>query len=289
VYRVTRTRMIDQLGGVARSIPGTAVAFLIGAAAIVGLPPLNGFVGEWVIFRGLFATTGSPGVLRAAAAGAAGLALAGGLALACFTKLYGVIFLGSPRSGFEAAPEAQRGLVLPQGLLAALCVGIGLVPALVVPAASHVAAAIVAVPVDAAPPVGALALVSTLGLVLLALVALLWLLRSTAARAPRFAPTWGCGYPAPTPRMQYTASSYAAALLGFFGPLSGSRREMGAHSVHVHAVDPVLDQLTRPVWHLVSRWALGLRRLQTGRIFWYLLYVILTLLGLLLYLWFFRA
>jgi hydrogenase-4 component B len=103
------------------------------------------------------------------------------------------------------------------------------------------------------------------------------------------ASTWACGYPGTTARMQYTASSYAAALLGFFGPLAGTQRELGPGSLQVHAADPVLDQLGRPVWHLVARWALRLRRLQTGRIFWYLLYVITTLLGLLLYLWWVRA
>ena len=290
VYRATGSRRIDRLGGLARVSPGTAWAFLIGSVAIVGLPPLNGFVSEWVIFRGLFAAAGTTGALRTAAAAGAGLALAGALALACFTKIYGVIFLGSPRSGLTPRPEAARGLLAPQGVLAALCVAIGLLPALVVPAASRAAASILGIPVPGgSASLQGLTAVSGLALGLLLLSGLLWLLRSTAARTPRVAPTWGCGYPTPTARMQYTASSYAASLLGFFGPLAGARRELGPHTLHVHSTDPVLDQIGRPVWHALSGWALRLRRLQTGRIFWYLLYVVTTLLGMLLYLWLVRA
>jgi hydrogenase-4 component B len=290
VYRTTGYRQIDRLGGLARVIPGTAWAFLIGSVAIVGLPPLNGFVSEWVIFRGLFEAAGGAGVVRVAGVAAAGLALAGALALACFTKVHGVVFLGSARAALEPRPERARGLLAPQLVLAALCVAIGVAPALVVPSALRAAAGLLADPSSAPSlPLQGLTAVSGLALGLLLLTAFLWLLRRTAAREPRLAPTWGCGYPAPSARMQYTASSYAAGLLSFFGPLSGTRREPGPHTLHVHAADPVLDQLGRPVWHLVSRWALRLRRLQTGRIFWYLLYVIITLVGLLLYLWFVRA
>ena len=289
-YRATGSRQIDRLGGIARVIPGTAWAFLLGSIAIVGLPPLNGFVSEWVIFRGLFEAAGAQGALRIATVAAAGLALAGALALACFTKIHGVMFLGSPRSALTLHPAGARGLLGPQAVLAALCAAIGFVPALVVPAALRAAATILpGLRLDPSYSFQGMTVVSGLALALLALTALLWLLRSAAAPATRVAPTWGCGYPAPTPRMQYTASSYAASLLGFFGPLSGTRREVGPSSLHVHAADPVLDQLGRPAWHLLSRWALRLRLLQTGRIFWYLLYVIITLLGMLLYLWFVRA
>jgi hydrogenase-4 component B len=290
VYRATGTRRIDSLGGVFRIMPGTAWAFLIGSMAIVGLPPLNGFVSEWVMFRGLFETAGATGVLRTASIAATGLALAGALALVCFTKIYGVIFLGSPRSALELHPEFTRGLLAPQAVLAALCIVIGFAPALVVPVALRVVATLrhgVVTPVP--EPLAGLGAVSGMALGLVALVALLWWVRSSAARAPRTAATWACAYPATTARMQYTASSYAAGLLAFFGPLSGTRRELGADVLHVHPVDPVLDQLGRPVWQVVNGWALWLRRLQTGRIFWYLLYVITTLFGMLLYLWFVRS
>ena len=290
VYRVTGSRQIDRLGGLARVIPGTAWAFLIGSVAIVGLPPLNGFVSEWVIFRGLFEAAAATGVVRVAGVAAAGLALAGALALACFSKVHGVVFLGSPRAALEPRPDRARGLLAPQLVLAALCAAIGITPALVVPSALRAAVSLLPDASSAASlPLQGLTAVSGIALGLLLLTAFLWGVRRTAAGVPRLAPTWGCGYPAPTARMQYTASSYAAGLLSFFGPLSGSRRERGSHTLHVHAADPVLDQLGRPVWHLVSRWALRLRQVQTGRIFWYLFYVIATLVVLLVYLWFVRA
>ncbi len=290
VYRVTGTRKIDQLGGLVRIIPGTAWAFLIGSIAIVGLPPLNGFVSEWIIFRGLFEAAGAGGVLRTSSAAAAGLALAGALALACFTKIHGVVFLGSPRSGLELTRTAGRGLLGPQVILAALCVLIGVAPSLVVPLAQRVAETVVpGVTGSSAELLAGSATISLLALGLLALILLIWGIRTVAARAPRIASTWACAYPAVTARMQYTASSYAAPLLGIFGPLSGTRRKEGPLSLELHAADPVLDQVGLPVWHSVTRWAVRLRRLQTGRIFWYLLYVITTLVGMLLYLWFVRA
>jgi hypothetical protein len=97
--------------------------------------------------------------------------------------------------------------------------------------------------------------------------------------------TWGCGYPAPGPRIQYTASSYAGSLLSVFGALSGSRPVAGPAGLTVEVADPVLDRIAQPTWGRVREAAFRLRRIQTGRIVWYLTYVIAALLGLLVYLW----
>ena len=116
VVRATGTREIDRLGGLARRMPQTALLFLIGSVAIVGLPPLNGFVSEWLIFTGLLASGLGTGDLRPASVAAAGLALTGALALACFAKVFSVMFLGASRGAVaEAGPLEARGLVLPQG------------------------------------------------------------------------------------------------------------------------------------------------------------------------------
>src|SRR5713101_4039433 len=113
-------------------MPGTAVTFLIGAAAITGLPPLNGFVSEFLIylasFRGALAGDGASIVPMLTTIG--GLALIGGLAAACFTKAFGIVFLGHPRSlHAEQANEVGPAMVLPGALLAAGCVLIGLLGA----------------------------------------------------------------------------------------------------------------------------------------------------------------
>ncbi|HEX7024292.1 MAG TPA: proton-conducting transporter membrane subunit, partial [Gemmatimonadales bacterium] len=289
IVQASGTREIDRLGGLARVVPRTAWAFLVGSIAIVGLPPLNGFLSEWVIFRGLLEAGGSAGVLRMASVAAAGLALTGGLALACFTKLHGVVFLGSPR-GTPAAPGAERGLAAPQLVLAGACITIGVLPLLVIPAAARVAASVLQ-DGGAAGSVSALTesagRITSAALALLALGLAVWGLRAAfrARGVVRAAATWGCAYPAATTRMQYTASSYAASLLTVFGSFSGSRQVIGPMTLEVHVADPILDRLGRPVWSWIREKALSLRRLQTGRIVWYLLYVIAVLLGLLLYLW----
>lgn len=290
VVRASGTSKLDQLGGLARAMPGTAWAFLVGAIAIAGLPPLNGFVSEWVIFRGLFAAGGTSGALRVASATAVGLALTGALALACFTKLHGVLFLGTPRGGTPVEPRADRGLVGPQLVLAAACITIGLLPFLVIPAALRTAAVVLRAPIapaEVAELSGVAGRVSLLALGLVGLSIVIWQLR-LFGRGPRVASlgkTWACAFPVASGRMQYTASSYAANLLTNFRPFPGIERVAGPGSFHVHASDPVFDWVSRPVWRWVQGTARHLRRHQTNRIRRFLLYVILVLVGLLCYLW----
>jgi len=290
VIRETGTREIDRLGGLARRMPRTALTFLIGSIAIVGLPPLNGFVSEWVIFRGLLGAGSAVGALRVAAVMAAGLALTGALALACFSKLYGVVFLGTPRDrNLGESGSADAALAVPQGFLAACCIVIGTACPFVIEAAARAARVVVgdvsSVPAGAAPFAGA-PWISALAVALFAALLMLWwakrlaLGRKTAATSP----TWGCAFDGVTARMQYTASSYADPLLTAFGALSGVRKVRSAGAFHSDAMEPVLDRLARPLWSRLSAAAARLRPLQSGGMRWYLLYAIVCLLALLLYL-----
>ncbi len=292
VVRATGTRDIDRLGGLARALPRTTLAFLVGSLAIAGLPPLNGFVSEWIIFRGMLSTGAMPIGLRAVSAMSAGLALTAALALACFAKLFGTVFLGRPRDPAAAAPReagGDAGLVGPQAALAAACVAIGVAPALVVPACARAAGMVLGDPSGTGLPglAASLSGVSVMAVILVALAGAIWLVRhaTRALRAVAVDATWACAFPSPGARVQYTASSFAAPLLAPFGPLAGTRIEQGPVTFAAHAVDPVLDKAGEPLWGLLKEAALRLRLLQTGRIRWYLLYVIFSLLGLLLYLW----
>ena len=290
VVRAAGTRAIDELGGMGRRMPLTAAAFLVGSVAIVGLPPLNGFVSEWVVFQALLRSGGATTPLRVASVAAAGLALIGGLALACFTKVDGAVFLGRPRSA-AGARAAEPGLasVGPMFALAAACLVIGLYPALAVPLAAEVALSATAA---ATMPVAALAEVTTalpgitlMAAVLAVLCAVLWFVRGRLlSRMPvATAGTWACAGASFTPRMQYTASSYVAPLLGAFGPLAGVRAHASPAGFHTHPADLVLDEAVSPAWRRIGRLAQEARLLQAGRLRWYLLYVILTVLALLLY------
>jgi hydrogenase-4 component B len=292
VVRATGTREIDRLGGLARVMPRTAAAFLVGSLAIVGLPPLNGFVSEWVIFQGLMQAGTTSGALRVASTTTAGLALTGALALACFTKLHGTVFHGTPRdTSVTPSGDPEKGLTAPQLVLAGACIAIGLLPVLVMPAVARAAGVILGIggaPGELAAAGAPAAAISFVALALAGLLAVLWVSRpALAARrsGPRIE-TWGCAYPRVTSRMQYSASGFAASLLTLFGSLSGSRIEAGPGWFHTHPADPVLDTLGRPLWErLVGRAASRLRVLQTGRLRLYLLYVIFCLLALLFYLW----
>ena len=137
--RGARTRRIDLMGGLAKSMPWTAALFLVGAVAICGLPPLNGFVSELLVYLGLFRTVGLPGEpVSAAVVAAPVLAMIGALALACFVKVYGIAFLGSsrrPDSGrlSGGVRESPVSMLAPMSVLALCCALIGCVPALVGP------------------------------------------------------------------------------------------------------------------------------------------------------------
>ena len=149
----TGTRDIDRLGGLLKRMPFTGVAFLVGAAAICGLPPLNGFVSELLVFSAAFHAVSSA-TLANAVAGAlviVSLALIGGLAVACFTKVFGISFLGEPRTrAATGAHEQSPSLVVPMLVLAAACVTVGLLGPLVVSAAAPLVAQMSAVPVESA-------------------------------------------------------------------------------------------------------------------------------------------
>jgi len=292
VARATGTRDLARLGGLGRLMPRTAAAFLVGSLAIVGLPPLNGFVSEWMIFRGLLeAGTATATPLRVASAATAGLALTGALALACFTKLHGTVFLGKARAPVvpsTGAPEAR--LTMPQLVLAGACVAIGVLPLPVVSAAAGAATLVLqrtGAGANLAPATGASASLTLMALGLVVFGGLLWQVRfrRRGALAPPAVETWACAYSRVTSRMQYGAPGFAASLLAAFGPLASTRVVTRPGGFEVHTADPILDLAGRPLWDWLRRAATRLRVLQAGRLRWYLVYVILSLLALLLYLW----
>lgn len=294
VTHATGTRDIERLGGVARVMPRTAATFLLASAAIVGLPPLNGFVSEWIVFRSMLRVGLAADVSRIAVLASIALALIGGLALACFAKVVGTIFLGTPRdSRCVAAHESPDGMTRPMLMLAGACAVIGLVPALISAPLMRVAAVVAHAAGNSADVVLAGAFDSSavamtwLAVGLAAFVAAGWMARAAFPRVREaHGPTWGCGYAAPTPRMQYSASSLAAPLISVFMPVTGVRVHRAPGEFATHAMDPMLDGAVRPVWHHVQRVAGRLRPLQRGRPGAHVLYVVAALVALLVYLFF---
>jgi hydrogenase-4 component B len=302
VLHATGSRDLNALGGLARRMPFTGAMLLAGSAAICALPPLNGLIGEWLIYNGAFAAGGAIGGASHAGHAIAAwavvptLAVAGGLAAACFVRAYGVAFLGEPRTGaVERAHEGGWLLRLPMLAGAAACAWIGLWPGPVVrwmaPAVGDLAGSVD--PAAQAALLEPLAALSRVAAALLILTALIAALRAALLRGRRVdtAPTWGCGYAAPSPRMQYTSRSFAQPLLTPFATLVHARVERSGPAgffpagarYEEHLSDMAGERALVPASRWVVRSLSRLHVIQQGRIQLYLAYVLLTLLALLVW------
>ncbi len=299
VGQATGTREIDLLGGLGKRMPGVAAAFLVGTVAIMGLPPLNGFVSEYLIYRAAFREEMFLGVASAVPALGviASLALIGGLAAVGFTKLFGLVFLGEPRSSAAVVEHRPSALMVgPMYVLAACCVLIPLRAASVASALMPAVAVVIRQETRAVEggPAGVIAPLSTLSLVLVALfflVGALALVRGALLKGREIgaAGTWGCGYARPTPRIQYTGSSYVQPAVDFFRPFLRTRKKLVAptglfpkeSSLATETPDLTQKRIYRPVFEACD-WALSrLRWLQRGHVHVYVLYIAATTVALL--------
>jgi hydrogenase-4 component B len=297
VAHATGTRDVELMGGLARRMPVTAGLFLLGSIAICGLPPLNGFVSEFLVYLGLARSALAPGSAWVALPAPA-LAATGALAVACFVKVFGVVFLGTPRSA--AAGEAHESpalMLVPMAVLAAACILIGAAPLLVAPALER------AVVVWAGGPLPgqSLAGLAPLGWVSAAAAALLIgaavllaavvpVCRRGRLRQPSL-PTWDCGYAAGSARLQYTASSFAQLITSRFAwvllpkvhqPRIERLFPAPAH-FHSHVDDSVLDRLLVPAAGRALRVTARMRALPQGQLQRYILYILAVLVPLLVW------
>jgi hydrogenase-4 component B len=289
VVHSTHTRQIDQLGGLAKTMPWTAAMFLVGAAAICGLPPLNGFISELFVYLGLLGAMSSDGITGSAAVIVVPvLAMIGALAVACFVKVYSTVFLGSPRTPAvmnpHEAPFSMRG---PMGVLAACCAVIGIVPIVLTPVLDSAIAVwmldsdIMSPSVCMAAPLEA---ISILSIVLIALFAVLSLALRLRHSPLRSTVTWDCGYAAPTSRIQYTASSLAQMIVTLFNwvlrPDMHKPHIEGVFprptKMHSHVDDAVLDKVLLPAGSRIEMWFGWFRRFQHGMIQQYVLYILIA-------------
>jgi hydrogenase-4 component B len=255
IYRSTHSVDIERLGGLARVMPWTASFYLLGGLAISALPPLNGFVSELTLYAGLLQSGGASGLERALLICAAALlAFAGGVSALAMTRSFGLTFLGSPRDPhLHAQGDAAPTMKLTMALHALGVVALGVMPSL--------GLSLVAAPVDLfsdfagtargavqAHVLGLLEPATRLSLLVVGIVGGLLLLRfAFTPKAPRHV-TWGCGYTAPTARMQYTATSFSSQFANLFDSiLSFLRKEKlpegpfpaGTSQINTHCVDAV--------------------------------------------------
>ena len=297
VLHKTGTGSIDALGGLIKRMKITGTTFLIGSLAISGLPPFNGFVSEFSIYMGSFKGVALGRFdFAASVLGIVGLAVIGGLALACFTKVVGVVFQGEPRTG-QARNVDEKGMfmLIPMLVLAAACIVIGIYPGIFMLMAVKATAALQLgygrVPFEPFMPLAAnITRAAAIFLATLLVVLALRTLFYRGKSVPRSG-TWGCGFTQPTVKMQYTGSSYAASILEFFRPVApieehhraidGRFPEKTHYRSHVHdAAELQLNRLiVNPVLWLFDR----LRWLQHGDIHLYIGYILLAIVVLLFF------
>jgi hydrogenase-4 component B len=311
VLHATHTRNMEEMGGLARRMRWTALFFLVGAAAISALPPLNGFVSEWLTYQSLlqgFGTTSSLIRLMFPLSGAM-LALTGALAAACFVKAFGITFLAQPRGeNARQAKEAPLTMLLGQCLLTAVCVFLGLFPALLLKLLDPVTQQLTGQPLSAQLSVaGGLALstgvagagtismigITLAGLGLLLVPWVLWLAWGRRART-RIGPTWDCGLQGLTPQMEYTATGFSKPIRMIFKALFRPRREVQReydfspyYATNIrfesHVEEVFQTRVYRPLNRMLLRLSRRLRALQAGSIQAYLIYIFITLVLLLLF------
>jgi hydrogenase-4 component B len=311
VLHSTHTRNMEELGGLIKRMPKTAFFFLIGAVAISALPPLNGFISEWLTYQALlqgFGTTASLVWLMFPLSGAM-LALTGALAAACFVKAFGITFLAQPRSeearqAHEASPSMLGGM----GLLTAFCVFLGLFPTLFVRLFDAVTQPLTGTQLSAqltmenglvlgsTQPLGGT--VSTLGIALTGICLLpipfvLWFFFARRTRT-RVGPTWDCGLRGLTPQMEYTATGFSKPIRMIFKALFRPRREVQREydyspyfaktlRFESHIEEAFVTRIYRPLNRGILRLSRRMRALQAGSIQAYLIYIFITLLLLLMF------
>ncbi|HBL76270.1 MAG: hypothetical protein A2W90_09750 [Bacteroidetes bacterium GWF2_42_66] len=218
VYQQTHTRNIEHLGGLIKKMPQTAALFLVGAIAIGGLPPFNGFISEFIIYSGLFkGLSGFPGISQVVLLilTIAGLALIGGISVLTFTKTFGVIFLGNPRTRLHHEPaETPFIMLLPQYLIVAAMLSVAFFPQFYFNYASKIVASSFHLgnnPLDESPIADNLKYIGLISMVFIGIFILVFGLRwlIVRKRTAILYETWGCGYVAPVVKAQYTGRSFA--------------------------------------------------------------------------------
>ena len=301
VLHGTGTVEIDKLGGLHKRMPWTSFAFLTGSVSICGLPPFNGFISEFLIYFGAFYSISSMNGAHVFSSSAViiSLALAGGLALACFTKAFGMIFSGEPRSGDNSRfHESSPSMLLPMLALSSLCLIAAFTAPLTVSAFKYMLPQLTGMTFSTSAkaldiiikPLWHVCFISA-GFFLWLFA--LWLLRKLMPRSEvvEKTVTWDCGYCRPNGRMQYSSSSFAQPLTRFFNfflrirtLFKGPRGIFPKDSHYMTETPDIFEKgFFAPIFARIHDFLVLLHRFQNGRVQMYIMYIAAMLLILLIW------
>ncbi len=298
IYSKMHTTAMNQMGGLAKHMPVTAILMLFATVAICALPPLNGFVSELLIYIGMFNGVSDGHEVLYAIGGIIALSLIGGVVVLAFSKLYGVVFLGSPRSTHVAeCTEVDNQRIVAMALPAMFILVIGLLPQFAIQPIALVAECVTgansAVAIASFMPT--LTTLSYIGIILILVIALLYVMKRRAQlkRKIESGPTWGCGFTAPNIRMQYTGESFSEGLENIGRPLmkdtvDGRSVDKGEifpsqHNYeikHKDKVDSLLGQWWVKLMYSINKYVM---RLRTGRVNNYITFALAFLFAVLLF------
>lgn len=309
VYRQTHTRDMDKLGGLAKKMPQTAVLFLLGAIAIGGIPPFNGFISEFIIYCGLLNGIESSNIaeITLMVLSFAGLSIIGGISILTFTKTFGTIFLGTQRQHLHHEPEeVSKIMLVPQYVVVGFMLLVAFLPGYFIQLMNTVVGGIFPDLNMVANPAlfhyaSVMQQISLYSLVFLAFVGLIYLLRSrvSVAKEINYGQTWGCGYVAPTPKIQYTGKSFSKSLGKLFHFVlieKKSYNELKSDEIFPktrryssHYLDFFEQRMINPVTDRLQYFIDLFKFVQNGKVQAYVLYGILFVLfvfiGTILNLW----
>ncbi len=296
VYQATHTRNIEQMGGLMKKMPYTAIFFLIGSLAICGLPPFNGFISEYLIYIGMFKSLSAANLYQSIVilSSIVGLALIGGLAIFCFTKAFGIVFLGEARSEKASmAKEVSRGMIFPQFITVAFIIMIGLASVLFVKPVFNIISQAFRLPdmtLVANSSVNNLTQISILSGIFVITIVILLVYRHFYLKMKQIdiGPTWGCGYTAGTSKQQYTATSYTYNYNHLAKPLLQTKKIMddirddeifpGKRTFESHSDDIFKKLLIDKPIDWFSSLLKKIAVMQTGQIQHYILYAFVYML-----------
>ena len=290
IYSKMHTTAMNEMGGLAKHMPVTAIMMLFATVAICALPPLNGFVSELLIYIGMFNGVSSGYEVLYSVTGIIVLSLIGGIVVLAFTKLYSVVFLGSPRSHHVAeCTEVDNQRIVATCIPAAFILIIGVAPQYVIRPIAHVAEEVTnsvnTIAVEHFAPT--LSALSYVAIAFIVVVVLLYLLKRSAQRNRVITegPTWGCGFTAVNTRMQYTGESFSEGLENIGKPLMKNTvdgRAVDKDEIfplphryrirHKDKVDSLLGRWWVQMMHRINEYVM---RLRTGKVNNYITFALL--------------
>jgi hydrogenase-4 component B len=306
VVNATRTRNMEKLGGLLKVMPYTGFFFLLGALAITALPPLNGFVSEWLTYQSLLLGFQSPSVVAKIVSplGGAALALTGAIVAAGFVKTFGATFLGMARSAHAtSAQESSAWMVLGMAFLALFCILFGIFPripvSLLAPAVFTITGSYVELHQQGVllTPGSSASLSTTALAVSMAMIfiaAIIFVRLAGGRRKTVYADSWDCGIPGLTPRMQYTATAFTKPLRIIYKRIYLPSRDLKVSYLikpffvksiqYGGEITPFFERYVyEPVTWFIQAIAGKVKLLQSGSLQLYLAYILLTLILLLIF------